>query len=115
MTQPPNQPPPVEPPPLPPAPERIEDNAGLRLLLPLGLSGKAIAAGYLGLVSVLAIPAPAALILGIFALRDIARSRKKPPRKYGMGRAIFGIVMGGAFTVLYLAVLISMAVREIRY
>lgn len=66
----------------------------MRYLLPIGRSGWAIAAGYLGLFSVLVFPAPLALITGILAVLDI----KKNPQKYGMGRAIFGIVMGVIFT-----------------
>ena len=117
MTQPPPiPPPPAFPPPMPP--QRMEDNAGLRLLLPVGRSGLAIAAGYVGLVSVLVVPAPVALVLGIFAVRDILRSRKTPPRKYGLGRAIFGIVMGAIFSavlVVLLAIFASEAIVKSRY
>lgn len=84
-------------------PPELGDDAGVRMLLPVGRSGWAIAAGYLGLFAVLCIPAPLALIAGIIAVIDI----KKNPKKHGMGRAIFGIVMGGIFTVL---LLISMVV-----
>ena len=68
----------------------IGQDAGMRLLLPVGRSGWAIASGYLGLLSLICIPAPFALITGIIAVRDI----RKNPKKHGMGRAIFGIVMG---------------------
>jgi hypothetical protein len=61
----------------------------MRLLLPVGRSGWAIAAGYMGLLSVLFIFAPFALIFGIVAIVDI----KNHPGRHGMGRAIFGIVM----------------------
>jgi hypothetical protein len=64
--------------------------AGMRWLLPVGRSGWAIAAGYLGLLSVLVIPAPLALITGILALVDMRRH----PQRHGMGRAIFGLLMG---------------------
>lgn len=60
------------------------------MLLPVGRSGWAIAAGYLGLFAVLVVPAPLALITGIVAVQDI----KSHPERHGMGRAIFGIVMG---------------------
>jgi hypothetical protein len=93
------QPPPL-PPPLPPVPEDIGQNAGIRLLLPVGRSGLAIAAGYLGLFAVLVFPAPLALAFGIFAVWDIRKSRRSPKPKHGMGRAIFGIVMGGIFTLI---------------
>ena len=62
----------------------------MRWLLPVGRSGWAIAAGYLGLFSVIPIFAPIALIISIVAIRDI----KKNPQRHGMGRAIFGLVMG---------------------
>jgi hypothetical protein len=38
------------------APQNLGDNAGMRLLLPVGQSGWAIAAGYLGLFSLLCCP-----------------------------------------------------------
>src|SRR5262249_26728234 len=43
----------------------LGDDPGIRMLLPVGRSGWAIAAGYLGLISVLCIPSPLALIAGI--------------------------------------------------
>ena len=66
------------------------DDPMMRWLLPVGRSGWAIAAGYLGLLSFLGIFAPLALIAGFVAVRDIRRH----PEKHGMGRAWFGIVMG---------------------
>jgi hypothetical protein len=76
----------------------IGDDAAVRMLLPVGRSGWAIAAGYLGLVSVLCLPSPLALICGIMAIREMRRD----PSKHGMGRAIFGIVMGGVGTAVML-------------
>ncbi|MBI2804957.1 MAG: DUF4190 domain-containing protein [Planctomycetes bacterium] len=49
--------------------------------------------------SVLCLPAPFTLLAGILALREIRRD----PTKHGMGRAIFGIIMGGIGTALPLA------------
>jgi hypothetical protein len=66
------------------------DDPMMRMLLPVGRSGWAIAAGYLGLLSFLGIFAPAALVVGIVAVRDIGQH----PEKHGLGRAWFGIVMG---------------------
>ncbi len=74
----------------------------MRMLLPVGRSFWAIAAGYLGLVSILVLPAPFALVAGILAILDI----KKNPEKHGMGRAIFGIVMGGLFSAILLFALL---------
>lgn len=55
----------------------------MRMLLPVGRSGLAIAAGYAGLFALLIVPAPLALVLGILAVRDI----KKNPRNTGWARA----------------------------
>ncbi len=84
----------------PPSPG-IGQDAGMRLLLPVGRSGWAIAAGYLGLFSVLACPAPIALVVSILAIVDI----RKHPDRHGMGRAIFGLVMGLLGTVVLLVVI----------
>jgi hypothetical protein len=81
----------------------IGQDVGLRMLLPVGRSGWAIAAGYLGLLSFLVLPAPLALIVSIIAIRDI----KKHPERHGMGRAIFGLIMGilGTLVVLLYVVM----------
>jgi len=75
----------------------------VRMLLPVGRSGWAIAAGYAGLFAVLFFPAPIALILGLIGIRDIRRH----PERHGMGRAIFGLVMGLIFTAALLVLLIA--------
>lgn len=85
--------------PLPPLPR--PDGTSSDWLLPTNRSGWSIAAGYLGLFSLLLLPAPFALIAGILGLRDIQRN----PGLGGKGRAIFGIVMGGLFSVLLIVVL----------
>lgn len=56
--------PPSAPPALPP-PLPGDGGLGMRLLLPVGRSGWAIAAGYLGLLSPLSLPAPFAIAAGI--------------------------------------------------
>jgi len=86
-----------------PASYRIEDDAAMRMLIPVGRSLWAIAAGYAGLFAVLCFPAPIALILGIVAIYDI----KKHPKRHGMGRAIFGLAMGVIFTVVLFVVLVE--------
>lgn len=78
----------------------LADDAAIRMLIPIGLSWWAIISGYLGLISILAIPGPFAVLTGILAIRDIRRN----PKKHGMGRAIFGIVMGSFGTLLLLLV-----------
>jgi hypothetical protein len=77
--------------PPPPSGDDIAQNAGMRMLMPVGRSGWAIAAGYLGLFSVLIIPAPVALVCSLMAIRDMRRH----PELHGMGRAVFGLIMGG--------------------
>lgn len=100
------------PPPLPPRrpvppPQRdLGDDAAMRLLLPVGRSGWAIAAGYLGLFSLLGVFAPFALATGILAVFDIKRN----PKKHGLGRAWFGIVMGALGT----AVLVLIAIAAVK-
>ena len=71
-----------------------EDSVGMRLLMPVGRSGWAIAAGYLGLFALMIFPAPLAIIASILAIRDINKSKMTGKRKYGMGRAIFGLSIG---------------------
>ena len=66
------------------------ESAGMRMLLPVGRSGWAIAAGYFGLISVMMFPAPIAVVLSIVAFSHL----KKNPKLHGMGRAVFGLVMG---------------------
>ena len=83
----------------------IGDNAGMRLLLPVGRSGWAIAAGYLGLFGLFIIPAPLALIVSIVAIKDIRKSRSKEHPKHGMGRAVFGLIVGVLGTLALLGVL----------
>ena len=63
----------------------------------------AIAAGYLGLVSVLMLPAPFALFCGIMGIIDI----KKNPDRHGMGRCLLGVIAGGLFTGLLLLMVFS--------
>lgn len=79
----------------------------MRFLIPVHPSIWAVVAGYVGLFSVLMVPAPFAFILGIVALRDI----KKNPTKTGRGRAIFGIIIGTVFTIFF-AVVILNALRD---
>ncbi len=84
----------------------------MRLLLPVGRSMWAIIAGYLGLFSVLLVFAPGALICGVLAVSDIKKSRNGPTPKHGMGRAIFGIVMGVLGTIGLIVMLVSAYLRR---
>jgi len=74
----------------------LGDSARMRWLMPVGRSGWAIAAGYLGLFSILYLPAPFAIFCGVMGVRSIRRD----PQKHGIVRAVFGIVMGIAFGTL---------------
>ena len=80
----------------------LGENAAVRMLLPVGRSVWAIIAGYAGLLSLTFIFAPVAIITGIIAIVDIRRH----PKKHGMGRAIFGLVMGLLFTGAFVAMFI---------
>jgi hypothetical protein len=92
------------------APSDIGQDPGVRLLIPVGRSGWAIASGYLGLLSVLLIFAPFALLTGIIALGDM----RKHPHKHGAGRAWFGIVMGGLFSVPLAFMLVVMLLEVVK-
>jgi Na+/H+-dicarboxylate symporter len=77
------------------------------MLLPVGRSGLAIAAGYLGLFGLVIFPlAFIGLIIGVLAIRDL----KQNPEKHGMGRAIFGVVVGALWAVALVAFLVVGAV-----
>lgn len=108
---------PSPPPPLPIAPtpygvsedgefgyQEAEYDPSLRFILPVGRSGYAIAAGYLGLFSLIVFPAPFALLFGILAVGDI----RQHPKKLGMGRAVFGIIAGSLGSVALLFILGAM-------
>ncbi len=97
----------IQPIPIQPQPKAIDDSPAMRMILPVGRSGLAIAAGYAGLFSVLCFPAPIALLLGILAIIDI----KRHPEKHGMGRAIFALIMGGLFSILLFMFILSAVLR----
>jgi hypothetical protein len=79
------------------------DDAAMRMLLPVGRSGWAIAAGYLGLFSFLCFPAPFAVLVSLIAIADLKRN----PQAHGMGRAVFGLVAGGIGTVILIIALVG--------
>ena len=82
---------------------RLEDDPFARIALPIGRSPWAIAAGYLGLFSFIFFPAPISFVVSLIAIRDIRRN----PKRRGMGRAIFGLVMGILGTILLVPILIA--------
>jgi hypothetical protein len=79
------------------------DASQLRWLLPVGRSFYAIVAGYLGLLSIFPVLAQLAVIFGLLGLRDI----RQHPEKSGSGRAWFGIIAGGCFSLLHLLLLLT--------
>jgi len=88
----------------PPKPAGVlKDDKAMRMILPVGRSGLAIAAGYAGLFGLLIFPAPLALLLGIAALVDLHRN----PDKHGKGRAIFGLIIGIIGSLLLVAILVK--------
>ncbi len=93
------------------APTKLADSAAMRMLLPVGRSGWAIAAGYLGLFSLVVLPAPLAVIVSIVAIRDIRKSRTTANPKHGMGRAIFGLIVGGLGTAFLISMLVAGAFK----
>src|SRR6185503_12806007 len=91
----------------PPTQRNLGDDVGMRMLLPVGRSGWAIAAGYAGLISVLLLPAPLAIVFSILAMRDM----KLHPEKHGLGRAIFGLIMGSIGTLVLLFAAVGFVAR----
>jgi hypothetical protein len=86
----------------------LGDDPAMRFLLPVGRSGWAIAAGYLGLFGILLLPAPFALLVGLVALRDLRRH----PEKRGRGRAWFGTGVGVLGTLLLAYVVLKTVLRS---
>lgn len=76
--------------------EEVPDEVD-RFLTPAGRPASAIAAGYLGLFSLLPFFGIFAIICGAVALRTLRRN----PHLLGRGRAWFGLVMGTVMTLLY--------------
>ena len=73
----------------------------LRYVMPIDTSLLCVAAGYLGLFSIIIFPAPISVIVSVLALRDI----KRRPHLAGKGRAIFGLAMGSLFSIPILLLL----------
>ena len=75
-----------------------------RILIPVGRSGWAIAAGYAGLFCLLILPGPIALGLAIVAIIDL----KRHPEKHGWGRTIFGLIAGFLGTAVLAVMAVAM-------
>lgn len=87
-----------------------EPNAAIRMLVPVGRSGWAIAAGYAGLFAMIPFIAPIAIVISLLAIRDL----KKNPKLHGMGRAVFGLVMGLLGTALLVFGILAIVVSAAR-
>ncbi len=83
------------------------ESAGMRMLVPVGRSGWAIAAGYFGLFSLIPLFAPIGLIVSIVAAVHLKRN----PRLHGWGRTLFGLLMSGGVVALTAIVLVLAAVK----
>ncbi|MDG2424469.1 MAG: hypothetical protein P8M22_10865 [Phycisphaerales bacterium] len=101
------------PPPPPPAPVQMAQGAdpGMGLLIPINRSGWSIAAGYLGLLSLLPFVCFFAVIISLIAFYDFRRR----PEMQGRGRATFGLIMGGLFSMGYILVFIMYFSQEMMY
>jgi len=75
----------------------VSDDA-LQYVLPIGRSGWAIAAGYLGLFSIIPLVSFVALPISIVAARDL----KRHPEKLGWERVITGLLLSSLFSLLWL-------------
>jgi uncharacterized protein DUF4190/zinc ribbon protein len=81
-------------------PKSVNELEGeLKYLLPMATPITAVIAGYLGLFSILFLPAPFAIIFGCIGLHQI----KKSDDLYGKGRCWTGIILGSACTLLAVA------------
>ena len=91
----------------PPPGSSIGDDVAMRLVIPVGTSGWAIASGYLGLISLGCAPLGVfGIITGMLAFKEI----KKKPKLGGKVRAIIGIVLGAISTIMLLIFLVAMLV-----
>ena len=90
----------------------LGQNAGMRMILPVGRSGWAIAAGYLGLFGLIILPAPLALIVSLIAIADIRKHRHDPSPKHGLGRAVFGLIVGILGTAALLLIIVANYTRR---
>ena len=80
-----------------------------RMLLPVGRSGWAIAAGYVALFGIVIFPlAPLGGVLALLAVRDIRRH----PQRHGMGRAVFALVIGAAWMLAFVGFVVYNVARR---
>jgi hypothetical protein len=80
-----------------------------RFILPVGRPASAIAAGYLGLLSLIPFVGIFAIIVSLVALRTLKRN----PRLLGRGRAWFGLIMGILTTLPWVILLILAVISAV--
>jgi hypothetical protein len=73
------------------------------MLLPVNRLPLAIAAGYLGIFSLLVFPGPIALFVSVIALQQL----KAKPGVAGAGRAWFGLIAGAVATVVLIIIILN--------
>lgn len=85
-----------------PAVVETEEETGFleRVALPVGRDPLAIAAGYLGLFSLMPFFGVVSIVVSVLALRSL----KRHPNRHGRGRAWFGLVLGVLTSLIYLPV-----------
>jgi heme A synthase len=88
--------------------QATEVDPAMRFVLPVGRSALSIAAGYLGLCSLIACIAPVAVVVSIMAIRELKRN----PELLGWGRAIFGLVMGSIGTIILILFGVAVAMGK---
>jgi hypothetical protein len=64
-----------------------------------------------GLFSLIVLPAPLAIVVSVVAIWEVRRSQSSPHPKHGMGRAIFGLLMGTLGTLVILFVYFARLTR----
>jgi len=95
---------------LDPALRRPQHDAMDRLLLPVGRTPSAVAAGYLGLFAFFPLVGLVAGVLAVLLGRKALRVIEKDPSLSGKGRAWFGIIAGGLMAVVWTVGLIVLLV-----
>lgn len=106
MPAPPPPPPIQQRQPLPPQHTGQVDPA-LGMLVPVGVDPMALIAGYVGLFSIVLVPAPVALLLGLMALGRL----KADPKARGAGRAWFAVIAGVIGSLGLLLLIVAQFIR----
>jgi len=91
----------------------IGQDAGVRVLIPVGRCPLAIIAGYLALLGLIPVVGGVLALAGLI-LAVVAHVRiRKDPNLHGMGRVIFAYVLGGISVVVHAILLATVLVRSL--